>query len=122
MAFNLRIYPSFDVKGENAALRLKKWHERLKHVFVGYDIADPVCRKELMLSFGCKDLCDLNDSLPAESFELTTDEQVANLTVYDKAVLIITEHFSPNVNVEFQNYTFRQSKQTQETVQESGAY
>ena len=110
MAFNLPIYPSFDVKGENAALRWKKWHERLKHVFVGYDIADPARRKALMLSFGGQDLCDLCDSLPAESFELTAEELAANLTVYDKAVLVITEHFSPDVNVEFQKYTFRQSK------------
>ena len=122
MAFNLPIYPSFDVKGENAALRWKKWHERLKHVFVGYDIADPARRKALMLSFGGQDLCDLCDSLPAESFELTAEELAANLTVYDKAILVITEHFSPDVNVEFQKYTFRQSKHTQETVQEYYIY
>ena len=56
MAFNLPIYPSFDVKREYAALRWKKWHERLNNVFVGYDIANPVCRKAFMLFFGSKDL------------------------------------------------------------------
>ena len=122
MSLNLPQYPPFDVKGENSALRWRKWHERLQHIFVGYEIDSPVRRKALMLTFGGQELCDLVDSLPDASFTVTQAEQEAGLNVYTKAVKTITDHFSPQVNIEFQRYTFRRSVQTQQTVLEYYSY
>ena len=71
-----------------------------------------------MLTFGGEGLCDLVDSLPADRFVVTEADTRAGIDIYKKTVAILTQHFSPLINVEIQKYKFHECRQTQETVQE----
>ena len=122
MALGLPTYPAFDVKGENLAVAWKKWSDRLDLFFVGYNITAAARKRALLLTFGGEGLCDLVDSMPAEKFTLTEADTAAHLDAYSKTVKVLTEHFSPQINIEIQKYTFHESKQTQDTVQEYYEY
>ena len=118
MALSLPQYPKFDVKADAVATRWKKWQTRLERVFVGYGIETPERRKALLLTFGGSDLADLVDSFPDEKLNITEAERTAGTDEYTKLVEVLTEHFNPRLNTEFQKYTFRKSVQTQSSVQE----
>ena len=111
-------YPSFDVKGENLAIAWKKWSDRLSLFFVGYNITDAAQKRALLLTFAGEGLCDLVDSMPDTKFTLTEADTAAGLDQYSKTVKVLTDHFSPIINIEIQKYKFHESRQTQDTVQE----
>ena len=115
-------YPSFDVKGENLAIAWKKWSDRLSLFFVGYNITDAAQKRALLLTFAGEGLCDLVDSMPDTKFTLTEADTAAGLDQYSKTVKVLTDHFSPIINIEIQKYKFHESRQTQDTVQEYYEY
>ena len=71
-----------------------------------------------MPTFGGEGLCDLVDSLPADKLTVTEADTAAGIYIYQKTIATLTQHFSPQINVEIQKYKFHECRQTQETVQE----
>ena len=118
MASNVPQYPPFDVKGESLAISWKKWSERLDLYFEGYEITAPARKRALLLTFGGGGLCDLVDSLPQDKFTVTEAERAAGLDTYTKTVRSLSEHFSPQVNIEIQRFKFHECRQTEDTLQE----
>ena len=111
MAMSLPSYPEFDVKSEGLSIRWKKWHTRIERVFVGYDIADPVRRTALLLTFAGSEFCDLVDTFPATKFQITAAETDAGMNVYTKLIDVITKHFNPHTNLELQRFIFHDTLQ-----------
>ena len=96
--------------------------DRLDLSSVGYNITTAARKRALLLTFAGEGLCDLVDSMPDDKFTVTQADTAAGLDVYTKTVKVLTEHFSPIINIEIQKYKFHESKQTQDTVQEYYEY
>ncbi len=109
----LPTYSPFDCKSEGKSIRWRKWVDRLKNVFIGYNIQDNARKAALLLTFAGNDLNDLVDSFPAENLAPADGENA-----FDKLVEAVTNHFNPETNVEFQRYTFRHMIQTESTTDE----
>jgi len=113
MAVSLPSYPAFDCSSDGKAVRWNKWTSRLNNLFVGYDVKDNARKKALLLTFGGDDLNDLVETIPAAKLELAEGENC-----YDKLVSAIKDIFNPIQNTEFQRYSFRNTKQTGDSIME----
>ncbi|KAG1704002.1 hypothetical protein GQR58_004074 [Nymphon striatum] len=109
---NLPFYSEFDCKSAGVLVRWNKWRARLENnVFVGYNITDDCQKKALLLSYAGNDLNDIVDSLP--SADLLPGE---GETHFNKLTNAITNHFNPQINTEFQRYTFRKLTQKSDQI------
>ncbi|KAG1681434.1 hypothetical protein GQR58_011827 [Nymphon striatum] len=109
---NLPFYSEFDCKSAGVLVRWNKWRARLENnAFVGYNITDDCQKKALPLSYAGNDLNDIVDSLP--SADLLPGE---GETHFNKLTNAITNHFNPQINTEFQRYTFRKLTQKSDQI------
>ncbi|KAG1714026.1 hypothetical protein GQR58_001873 [Nymphon striatum] len=81
------------------------------NVFVGYNITNDCQKKALLLSYAGNDLNDIVDSLPSAELLLGKGE-----THFNKLTNAITNHFNPQINTEFQRYTFRKLTQKSDQI------
>ena len=113
MAAALPSYPQFDCSPQGRAVRWRKWVARLKNVFTAYDIADDERQKALLLTYGGDELNDLVESFPeAELRPNAADGE----THFQKLIDVISAHFNPETNAEFQKYTFRHTYQKSDKI------
>jgi hypothetical protein len=110
---SLPTYPTFDCHSDGKAVRWNKWTTRLDNLFVGYNITNNVRKKALLLTYGGDSLNDLVDTIPEADLVAGEGENV-----YDKLVKAISDLFNPSTNTEFQKYTFRNTKQKTDSINE----
>ena len=114
VSVNLPNYPVFDCREDGRAVRWRKWVSRLENnVFVGYNIKDDKQKKALLLSYGGEELNDIVDTFPDGT--LTPGEDG---THFGKLKDAISDYFNPKANIEFQRYTFRNTIQKSDDVEE----
>ena len=114
-------YPPFDCRSEGKSIRWTKWVRRLEqNVFKGCNIVDPAQQKGLLLMYGGDDLNDIvdsfdqNDLLPIEAEE--GPPAVRAQTVFDRVKALLTQHFNPPTNKEFQRYVFKHTVQETDDI------
>ncbi|KAK7111487.1 hypothetical protein V1264_011109 [Littorina saxatilis] len=107
----LPTYPSFDCSSDGVSIRWSKWIVRLENLFVAFNIANDQRKKALLLTYAGNDLNDIVDSFPAADLTPRDGE-----THFQKLVDRINEHFNPQINREYQVFTFRQLTQTSDSV------
>lgn len=71
--------------------------------------------KALMLTYGGDDINDIVENLPADKLLVPADSAAA-VTVFTRCRDAISEFFNPEVNIEFQRYTFRQCVQETDSI------
>ena len=95
-------FPSFDVHADsNAGPRWKKWLIRFERLMVGLGISNTTRKRALLLHYAGTEVDEIFDTLS----ETGTDSD------YNKAVEKLNEYFSPQTNVAYEVYNFRQAKQ-----------
>ena len=72
----------------------------------GYNVKDPEQLVALLLHFGGEELFDIYEAF-TENDKKATDQQ----DVFQKAVTLLTNYFTPKQNIEYQRYEFRHSNQ-----------
>ena len=102
MAISLPNFPPFEVHLDgNAGQRWKKWLGRFERLTIGMGISDDTQKRALLLHYGGPEVDEIFDTL----------QDVGGDKDYKKAVEKLTAHFSPQVNVTYEVYNFRQAKQ-----------
>ena len=102
MAISLPNFPPFEVHLDgNAGPRWKKWLGRFERLTIGMGISDDTQKRALLLHYGGPEVDEIFDTL----------QDVGGDKDYKKAVEKLTAHFSPQVNVTYEVYNFRQAKQ-----------
>ena len=101
MAISLPNFPPFEVHNGNAGPRWKKWLGRFERLTIGMGISDDTQKRALLLHYGGPEVDEIFDTL----------QDVGGDKDYKKAVEKLTAHFSPQVNVTYEVYNFRQAKQ-----------
>lgn len=108
-------FEAFNVHAGNVGVRWQKWIKRFNNFLTASGITCDERKEALLLHCIGEDIFDLFSSLPEPPQQ--TDPITNNaiqLSKYDKAILKLNKHFSPQVNMEYEIYNFRQAKQ-QET-------
>lgn len=105
MAEALPTFPSFVVDSDDSAgVRWTKWVSRFRNLMVAVNIVDRKRQRALLLHYAGEEVNDILDTLPdAEAAE--------GEDPFEKAVTALNKFFTPKQNIEYQIYTFRQSKQ-----------
>lgn len=102
MAISLPNFPPFEVHLDgNAGPRWKKWLGRFERLTIGMGISDDTQKRALLLHYGGPEVDEIFDTL----------QDVGGDKDYKKAVEKLTAHFSPQVNITYEVYNFRQAKQ-----------
>ena len=102
MAISLPNFPPFDVHLDgNAGPRWQKWLARCERLAIAMGITEDKQKRALLLHYGGPEIDEIFDTL----------QDVGEDKDYKKAVEKLTAHFSPQVNVTYEVYNFRQAKQ-----------
>ena len=102
MAVSLPTFPSFDVHADgNAGPRWKKWLARLERMLIGINITVPKRKRALLLHYAGPEVDEIFDTL------LNTSDDSDYVTAVEK----LNEYFSPQSNIAYEVYSFRQTKQ-----------
>ena len=86
---------------QHAGSRWKKWLALFERLTIAMGIAEDKQKKALLLRYGGPEVDEIFDTL----------QDVGEDKDYKKAVEKLTAHFSPQVNVTYKVYNFRQAKQ-----------
>ena len=102
MASSLPPFPPFNVEDDPTATgrRWTKWKKRFEN-FLAMDIDDETRKRALLLHYIGSSAFDI--------FETLTD--TGDEKDYKKAMDRLTEHFTPQRNVDYEIYLFRQARQ-----------
>ena len=94
--------PQFNPSPEagDVTLRWKKWTARFKNLMAAINIVDDARQKALLLHYVGEDTNDIFDTL-------VVPEPVDDETRTDIAIRVLTAHFAPKQNREFEVYKFR---------------
>jgi hypothetical protein len=105
MAFNIPVFPIFDVDGDITSVgpRWTKWLTRFENMLVALGVTDKERKKALLLHIAGERVNDIFDALNIE-FETSED-------MYEKTKKSLSEHFEPKRNVRFEIFNFRQARQ-----------
>ena len=105
MATSLPPFPPFDVDDDSTATgqRWSKWKKRFENFLLAMDITDETRKRALLLHYIGSPAFDI--------FETLTD--TGEEKDYKKAMDWLTEHFTPQKNIEYETYLFRQARQRQ---------
>ena len=109
MASAIPPFPSFNVNDDptTTGQRWKKWKKRFENFLLAMDIDDPTRKRALLLHYIGPSAFDVFETLSD-----TGDEKD-----YKTAMERLTEHFTPQRNVEYEIYLFCQARQQpQETL------
>ena len=109
MASAIPPFPSFNVDDDptTTGQRWTKWKKRFENFLLAMDIDDPTRKRALLLHYIGPSAFDVFETLSD-----TGDEKD-----YKTAMERLTEHFTPQRNVEYEIYLFRQARQQpQETL------
>ena len=102
MAVSLPNFPVFDVHADgNAGPQWKKWLGRLERLLTGMNITVPKRKRALLLHYVGQAVDEIFDTLPDTGGD----------NDYDTAVAKLNERFSPQTNIAYEVFNFRQSKQ-----------
>ena len=94
-------FPPFNVHEDaNAGPRWKKWLTRFERLLCGLNITADKRKTALLLHYAGPDVDDIYDTLPTSSNE-----------DYKTVVEKLNQYFSPQTNVAFEVFNFRQAKQ-----------
>ncbi len=94
-------FPPFNVHEDaNAGPRWKKWLTRFERLLCGLNITADKRKTALLLHYAGPDVDDIYDTLPTTSNE-----------DYKAVVEKLNQYFSPQTNVAFEVFNFRQAKQ-----------
>lgn len=94
-------FPPFNVhEDSNAGPRWKKWLTRFERLLCGLNITADKRKTALLLHYAGPDVDDIYDTLPTSSNE-----------DYKTVVEKLNQYFSPQTNVAFEVFNFRQAKQ-----------
>ncbi|CAB3993644.1 Hypothetical predicted protein [Paramuricea clavata] len=107
MATALPTFPSFDPNADQGApgVRFKKYIARFRNLIVATDIDDPKRQKALLLHYIGEEVNDIFETL-------TVSEPAEEETVLDVTIKALSEYFTPKQNPVFEEYKFRNAKQT----------
>ena len=105
MAESLPAIPIFDPSPElgDVATRWRKWVNRFTNLMTALDIGEDIRLKALLLHYVGETTHNRFDTLAIVGSE---DE-----SEFTKAVNALTDHFAPQLNVEFEIFRFRQTRQ-----------
>ncbi len=103
MASSLPPFPPFNVEDDPTATgqRWTKWKKRFENFLLAMDIDDETRKRALLLHYIGSSAFDI--------FETLTD--TGDAKDYKKAMDRLTEHFTPQRNVDYETYLFRQARQ-----------
>jgi hypothetical protein len=103
MASALPPFPPFNVDDDvtTTGQRWDKWTKRFNNFFVAMNITDATRKRALLLHYIGRSAFDI--------FETLTD--TGDAKAYDKAIDRLTEHFTPQRNIDHETYLFRQARQ-----------
>ena len=102
MVISLPNFPPFDVHLDgDSGPRWKKWLGQFERLIIGMGISDDEQKRALLLYYGGPQVDEIFDTL----------EDVGDEKDYKKAVEQLNAHFSPQVNITYEVYNFRQAKQ-----------
>lgn len=102
MLVSLSDFPFFDVHADSSAgPRWNKWLRRLERLFIGVNVTIPKRKRALLLHFAGPEVDEIFDTL----LDNGDDND------YDTAVERINAYFSPQTNIAYEVYNFRQTKQ-----------
>ncbi|CAB3985054.1 uncharacterized protein LOC110987377 [Paramuricea clavata] len=103
MASSLPPFPPFNVEDDPTATgqRWTKWKKRFENFLLAMDIDDETRKRALLLHYIGSSAFDI--------FETLTD--TGDEKDYKKAMDRLTEHFTPQRNVDYEIYLFRQARQ-----------
>ena len=103
MASSLSPFPSFNIEDDPTATgqRWTKWKKRFENFLLAMNIEDATRKRALLLHYIGSSAFDI--------FETLTD--TGDAKDYEKAMDRLTEHFSPQRNVDYETYLFRQARQ-----------
>ena len=94
-------FPPFNVhEDSNGGPRWKKWLTRFERLLCGLNITADKRKTALLLHYPGPDVDDIYDTLPTSSNE-----------DYKTVVEKLNQYFSPQTNVAFEVFNFRQAKQ-----------
>ena len=98
---SLPAFPPFNVhEDSNAGPRWEKWLTRFERLLCGLNITADKRKTALLLHYAGPDVDDIYDTLPTSSNE-----------DYKTVVEKLNQYFSPQTNVAFEVFNFRQAKQ-----------
>lgn len=113
-------FEAFNVHAGNVGVRWQKWIKRFNNFLTASGITCDERKEALLLHCIGEEIFDLFSSLPEppQQIDPTTNNPI-QISKYDKAILKLNKHFSPQVNIEYEIYNFRQAKQQEtETMDE----
>ena len=107
MATALPTFPSFDPNADQGApgVRFKKYISRFRNLIVATDIDDPKRQNALLLHYIGEEVNDIFETL-------TVSALAEGETVLDVTIKALSEYFTPKQNPVFEEYKFRNAKQT----------
>ena len=110
---HLPSFPTFNVhEDSNVAVRWRRWISRFDNMLVAANIVEPVRRKAMLLHCGGEEIMDIYEGfeLPAPAAADGGGDEPPN--VYEILKTALNQHFTPQVNTEYELYKFRDCKQT----------
>lgn len=113
-------FEAVNVHTGNVGARWQKWIKRFNNFLTTSGITCDERKEALLSHYVWEDTFDLYSSLPEppQHRDPATNNQI-QISKYDKAILKLNKHFSPQVNIEYEIYNFRQAKQQEaETMDE----
>lgn len=106
MAGSLPHFSPFNPDSDSAGTsqRWKKWSKRFENFLAAMDISDDTRKRALSLHYIGESTYDIFETLP----------DTGEPKDYDKPMEKLTAHFTPQQNVDYERYIFRQTKQRRE--------
>lgn len=115
------LFATFDYKDNptNCGARWKKWIDRFDNYLVAVNVVDSARKKALLLHYIGEDVYEIFQNLPELSeddkhINTTNDEgenQRTLLNAYELAKKMLSLHFEPRINTEFEVFNFRKANQ-----------
>ena len=106
MAEALPIFPRFDPSPEagDVVIRWRKWTGRFRNLMTAINVTNDARQKALLLHYVGEETNDIFETL-------VVPQPAEGETHTDVAIRVLTAHFAPKQNREFEVYKFRQVKQ-----------
>ena len=102
-------FPLFDPSPDHGAAgpRWEMYVSQFKNLMIAMSITTGERPKAFLLHYACENVHDIFNTLTPAALAETQ-------TVFDTATAALTEYFDPKKNIVFEEYQFRQAKQTKD--------
>ena len=112
MAFSLPPLPTFSVFSDEQStdIRWRNWLKRFENMMNALDIFDDEKKTSLLLHYAGEEVFSIYDRLSDEEKGFGPTH-AADSTQYTIVKDSLMRHFTPNRNIQYETYKFRQTKQ-----------